>query len=528
MSPLGSGKKIGLAVGLVAVLAVVGFGVIRRIESTVTENVHSLLAASKGASIQAEDVSYSLFRNTLALKDLKLSFTARDGTRQNLTAASLDLEGVNRSLSEALNNAADIPVMADVADLARLRDFTVVAEDPNNGQAVTATGKNVSVTDLRLDTAFLARCLEAETPSETLPLKVSHAIAYAEGRSENIEMTVSGRELPAPAQINVESAVSRGYDRGSMRENTINGIRMRMGDRERASLGKFRLADVTLPSYETMLAADTLNAEQLSDDELLKRSLDLFRSVFLGEKPLVGSMELTDLHFPESGVSLKNLTLRNTSTRPFDASLAVNGLILPLTISPYTAQLGLLGYKRLDISQLFNLSIPVEGGSLTFSTELDAENMLKGTFALQGELPGGDLDPEQRWTAFKVTLLDASWTDEGLLPRAAASNRRLTGMTPAATLQSLENRLQSELAGVALQPAEQALIRELTAKIMAFVGRPGTLRVVFKPERPMTLEELERLPDISAFAVTVQEGAQTLEERVQAVLNDSEENPVSR
>ncbi len=526
MSPLGSGKKIGLAVGLVVVLAVAGFGAIRHIESTAEEHVRSLLASSKVASAQAGDISYSLLSGRLELKNLNISFTDADGVRQKLAAASLELEGVNRSLGDMLHNAAKASVMADIADAARLHDFTVVVDEPDTGYTANLTGKVLSVTDLHIDTAFIAQCLGLAEASEALSLKAGYALAYGESRSEDMKMTVSGKGLPPSLHMTIASAVSKGCDRGSLQESVVNGIRMRIDDREAASLGTFRLADITLPPYEVMLAVDRLNTEPMSDEEFIKKSPELFESILLGEKPLVGSMELTDLRMPDADVSLKNLIFKNTSTRPLDVSLAVNGLSLPLNISPYTARLGLLGYKRLDVSQAFNLSVPTEGGPFTFSTDLNAEHMLKGTFTLQGELPAGKI-PDVDWTSFKIALLDASWTDEGLLPRAAAANQRLTGMSPATTLQFLEDSLQTELADAASTPAEQILVRNLAAKIMAFAGRPGTLRVTFKPERPVTLDELERLSSVSPFTVTVQEGTQTLEEKTQAVLDMSERESAS-
>lgn len=515
MSSFSSRKKIGIAVGVLAALVVIGFSAVRYIESSTVKMIRSLASDySEINPTEVGDISYSLLENKLELKDIKTQIDAAGGATQQATISKIEVNGLNRSLGKLLHNPAQAPAMVDVADSVIIHDYTIVGVHPDlNNQEVKLTGKSERIKKVQIDGTLPARFASADrmTPEE-LSLALTYGIAYAESESADITLSVKGK--PAELTISISGVSTRGYDKGALQEGAIKGIRLHKGEEELASLGLLRIAELTLPPADVMLslasAADAGREKEMDEEE----ALSVLRSIFLREKPFVASLEATDLQSRLGGVSLKSFTFKNPSTRPFRISVAMDKLTVPASsLSPLLADLSLLGLKQLDVSNTFDLSLPEDGGLLQASAALDVKKLFKGEVVLEGTLPKDGANLEERWASFAVSLLKWVYTDEGLLPRAAAATQRVGGMSPQMTLQLFEQELRANIGNGSSTPTNEDV-----DELMNFFRNPGTLRITFKPEQPLTLEELQQPEAYSSVTLTVEPGPQTLEQGIEAAL----------
>lgn len=514
MSSFSSRKKIGIAVGVLAALVVIGFSAVRYIESSTVKMIRSLVSDySEINPTEVGDISYSLLENKLELKDIKTQIDAAGGATQQATISKIEVNGLNRSLGKLLHNPAQAPAMVDVADSVIIHDYTIVGVHPDlNNQEVKLTGKSERIKKVQIDGTLPARFASADrmTPEE-LSLALTYGIAYAESESADITLSVKGK--PAELTISISGVSTRGYDKGALQEGAIKGIRLHKGEEELASLGLLRIAELTLPPADVMLslasAADAGREKEMDEEE----ALSVLRSIFLREKPFVASLEATDLQSRHGLFSFKTFTFKNPSTHPFRISATIDNLVISRTLSPLLADLSLLGLKQLDVSNTFDLSLPEDGGLLQASAALDVKKLFKGEVVLEGTLPKDGANLEERWASFAVSLLKWVYTDEGLLPRAAAATQRVGGISPQMTLQLFEQELRANIGNGSSTPTNEDV-----DELMNFFRNPGTLRITFKPEQPLTLEELQQPEAYSSVTLTVEPGPQTLEQGIEAAL----------
>lgn len=516
MSSFSSGKKIGIAVGVLAALAVIGFSAVRYIESSTVKMIRSLVSDySEINQTEVGDISYSLLKNKLELKDIKIQFDAADGAVRQTSIAKIEVNGLNRSLNKLMRDPAQGHSMVDVADSVIVHDYTITGTHPDlRNQEVKLSGKSENIKKVRMDGTLPARFSSGDRmTSEELSLALTYDIAYAESESADITFSIKGG--PAEFTISVSGVSTQGYDKGTLQQGAIKGIRLHKGEEELASLGLLRIAELTLPPADVMRSlASAADVRQKGDKEMSEEeAFSVLRSIFLREKPFIASLEATDLQSRPGGVSLKSFTFKNPSTHPFRISVAMDELAVPASLSPWLADLSLLGLKQLDVSNTFDLSLPEDGGLLQASAALDVKKLFKGEVVLEGTLPKDGANLEERLGSFAVSLLKWVYTDEGFLPRAAAATQRVGGMSPQTTLQLFEQELRANIGNGSSTPTTEDV-----DKLMNFFRNPGTLRVTAKPERPMTFKELYSTGAASNVTLTVEPGPQTLEQGMEAAL----------
>ena len=508
-----SGKKTGIIIGVLVVAALIAFGAVRYIESATVDMVRSWIADySRINKTETGEITYSLLSNKLEIKDIKTSLDSGDMV-QDITIASLEVDNPNRSLDTIMSGPVSGQAMVDVADAVIARGYAseVKSPAPLPGLSIKVTGALQRIDKIRIDAAVLAELKTGKTTPDQLYLDFAYGAEYAGAEAADIAIAVDGG-AKGQVKMLVPGVKTVGYAKGGVKEASAQNIRVTLGEKELATFGLLRMADMNLPPKDVMQKLIRTQEQNLTKEQ----AMQALRSVLFGEKPFLGLFEIADFKLtPVSGMALSmgRFAYENPATHPFTFALKLDHLEFPVSLTPELAQLTLLGYKQLNVSGTFDMTLPDKTDELESALTLRIADMGKADIKVRGLVPGG----LEGMDAMKVSLLEIGYSDEGLVPRAAAANKRLSGMEPDAALQLFESAMRSEL----LQDpaADKALTEQILQKFMEFARRPGSLRATIKPEPPLTFDQLAKLPDNSpAFSLVVEPGRQRLQEATQDAL----------
>lgn len=508
---------IGLAIALVAVIAV-GYAGMRYLENAVADAVRAWAAQTPpDARVEVGDVTYTLADNRLILKNLRVGYKLRDQLSGVIGVEELEVLKPGASLLSLMRDPkAEIKeAQVDVADDIILRRLSV-------GPSPALTTEERSISGVKLDTAVLKKLIASPGSDQwAVALDVAYGLSFVTDVSKNLKMTM--KELPF--EVTIREVADKGYADGHLKRCDLKGMTVRAQDKDVLSLADMALENMNLPPREAM---DMFNKLMDQKEVLLgEQALEWTKLFFGSPKPLLGSLVLRDMRITDglAKVTLEKLSYTNPTTVPFAFNLSLEHLKMPVALLPELQLLSLMGLQDVDASASFSLSLPAEDGAFESAASLNLANLGTADASFKGILPQDVLEAAFRLAAsdqspdaeeavgalfdenLRLSHMELGYADEGLLPRLGVIGQKLMGLSPDQCVQMAKRYLE-ENAGVAADNPN-------VPKLMDFIDRPGAVRVIFAPDRPMLTEDMERLPaDTPFMKLEVTPGPKTVQEEM--------------
>lgn len=446
-----------------------------------------------------ENVDYSLLSNRLALSGLTLK--KRTGLPVDVACDQFTLEGIDRAYILAIlmdKTLADVPPALRLGDV----DIQNLRIDIDN-ELTIALGQR-SATNISIDTELLKRLLNKQqnkrkdtslTSALNNPIfqEMLSCLSYDSGYGKNIRVSLGKPDYFA---ITIKDFSESQVDHGNFAYTELRGLNV-AGD-----MAGFLSQSGTGGTLQNLGSIERIVAEGFScDPELLDADpgsmstgeiLAYLDQLLLGEKPLLKKFAIDNLHSEvttSTRVDLQNLTWENTSTSPFDCSLSVKGLSMPATSS-----LSLLGYSRLDFSARIALTIPTKSaGKVSCDLSFDGKDTGVLTLQSKGDLRNPKALYEGDLNSASIAQILLEVKDAGLLERLEHLAALFTGQP------SLSAALDDSMSSIPEHYRTPVNLKNLEA-IKTFLEQSGSIKLVFAPEKPFTLKQLE---DDTAFLNTL-------------------------
>ncbi len=529
---------LALVVALAAVIAV-GYAGMRYLENSVADAIRVWATQTpENCRVTLGDVRYSFKDNNLFLGKAGFSFLS-SGQKVTTTIESVEIHGIGDSFLSLLKNPkAEIrETEFSVADsiVARgivSRTQTTFASD---SVAVETTIGQRNFSDIRMNTER-SRVLFSALGKDTA-LELLYAVAYREAQTSDIAVNIgSGNEN---IKVAVAKLVETNISYGSAENTHLEGITVHLGDTSLCALDSMTVRDVNLPSPAVMSKWMNLT-EEPSDSEALALLGDLFMST---GKPMIGEFTMSGLKLTiPSGenVTLGTFRIANPKVDPFTVDVAVEHLVLPLSIDPQLQLLRLTGLQNMDLTTTFSFS------------GLNASDLFRAAYSLnmagagtldmgfEGSLPAAEwkaavekwkavdaaqtgadkVDPDAASGDIMETLLrehlmlvnmEIGYADEGLLPRGIKLAQISMGLSTEQCLELIRQQIVMTTMGMGSQ------IPDAAARLNEFIDHPGAVRLTVRPEKPVRFMDIESGAAVPPIRLEVTPGPKTIGELVDAL-----------
>ncbi len=508
---------IGLGIAAVAVVAV-GYGGMRYLENAVIEAIRTWAAQTpENARVEIGDASYTLMKNDLVLKNVRLHYVAPTKQNMDITVESLDIQNPGTTLLSLMHDPkseikeAELPV----ADAVVLNGLSL-------GPEPRVAVRSRTIHGITLSADAVKTLLAAEKPSSAqIVLSLIYGLSYKDDAAVGISM----ESTTLPFTFSCQSSRQTDYAKGHLDSSVASGMSFAMKGQNLLSLGELRMENLNLPPRSLM--EKLFSAPETLDD---KEAFNLAKSIFTGPKPFVGSLSLAELKTSSSllDLSLSKLSIKNPSTEPYAFDVSVEHLKLPVALVPELQILSLMGVAELDASASYSLTLPNKDNQFDTTASLSLAEFGTADLAIKGELPyeafsalleqaGTADDPgmEEALQAFIHNNLTLSsfafgYADEGLLPRLAILGQKFMGLSPEQGVSMAKKYVREEFGPTAT--------REDVEKLDAFIDKPGAIRFTFAPQKPLSAEAIAALPpDSPDFRLEVTPGPKTVQELMTAL-----------
>lgn len=511
---------IGLGAAVIAVI-IVGYAGMRYLENAVVETIRTWAAQTPpNARVEVGDVTYKLMEGHLAVKDVRFAYKEGDETVATLAIAQVDVLQPGETFFAVLRDP-----QTEVKEARLTIAGSVRARGISMGLAPAVTIDERVISGIQVDTAALKAFL-ASRGTQDLPrtaLGLAYGLSYESDVSKGIHASVKA----LPYTVTIKESRQIGYAEGHLRSSVITGLSFKKNDSELGSIAEVTAENMNLPPQHLLLKLfDPEWQKKTPEDEQVLEAI----RVFGGPKPLLGSLVVRDLR-DNTGlatVSLGKMTYVNSSTSPFTVDLALEHFKIPTTFAPELQALSLMDLRDLDVSATLSFSLPAADGAFSVSSSLNvaelgtADALFKGTLpqevlkeaALIGarsDLPGAEMESNVLIQEnIRFSQLELGYADEGLLPRLGLLSQKLMGLTPEQSLIMVKQYIQQAIGFAADDPD--------MARIDSFIEKPGAIRLILSPEKPLSLEEIENLPkDTPAIRLDATPGPKTLQELLTAL-----------
>lgn len=524
--------KRSLTSVLLAIVLVAGAGLVaaytyieQREEQRLADFIVSEIKRN-GGEASLDGLNYNLLQNTLELTGVKVAFTDK-GLPQNYEVGRILLRDPNRSLALAvLRGKTD--GLAGVQPLAEELLFEAgksAGKGPINKTdmlEMQAEAAVLSVTGIGGDMDRLLPALAEwkqgkKFSDQELMVLLARSFSYARrDLPQGVHLTM--KSSTAEGTMSLASITETNYADCSLERAEMRDLRMDVKILNSKTQGHLKLTQDSLVMERLFISPKTL---EMTLDPKFMESPDAdtaqAAALFLGEKPFLGAMTLTDTQVEINTIKFKWDTFRyeNTAVQPFTASVALNNLRLPsaMVISNSLVRT-FLNMDELTITSKASVVVPVRDKTFTdtttLNTSLDVAELGSITMDTQGKLVAGqatgmndDLAAEavRNFLASKLVL---SYTDAGLVARGMGAARHTMGLDIAQLTTFL-------LAAMGSDPAMSAQ----KDKFAEFLAAPGTITMSITPQNPMPLEQLLELkPGNEAVKLEVTKGSETLDEQL--------------
>lgn len=526
-----TGKKTGIIIGVLVILGVIAFGAIRYMESTVVKMIQNWVAQTPAAAqVTLDTPSYSLLQNTLLIPNFSVTYNV--GPQKVTTKIALiEVNNLNSAFVDLLSHPEKQYEESEMAfaDSVLLKQYTTLVSDA--GQKVESSIDERAFKNLRVDAAAIQSLLTAKAANKDEWLwKLMYAFSYEEGLSANIvtELTSPDMAQGKTMRLTIGKSHENGFNRGNLDAGSITAVRFNLGKKELVSIDAINVDKISIPPAETLQAFVNLTPDA-SDEE----TLELLRKIFLGPKPLMEKFEVRGLKLTATALplSVESLNWSNTSTSPFTCGIAFEHAIIPTSMDPDLAMLGMLGLKDVDASGKINFIFPTAKAPILFNlTALDIADLgsasleVKTVFPLDAfaDFDAQDMENSLQQETEKAFLrgglayVKGKYTDGGLLARAQLLNQKITHMTLAESTAYTQKALQEQIASLLGQ--DTPLSQQLFDILAQFMNKPGTVTISFAPPSPMPLLGLLDPTGLaSSIKVAYKPGEKTLEEEIKAL-----------
>ena len=493
MASSSSGKKSGLLIGGIVILAVAAYGGMRYVESKVVNEVRATMATSlDGWKIEAGDIRFSLLDKTLVLRDVNAK-GQYSGLDISATITEATLVDPNTELESPANKTkTDVPVVKSL----NMRGMKVNVAQAN----LDLTTESLRMDNLRMDVKRYATLTE----TYGLPQTTARAQSFMLDQYvlDKIGVAITGTPHMA---VSINQVTQKKLDRGNSDGGTIEGLTVLVENQPKLTLEKIvtgrsnTLDDKALGELEVLTAKLEKNADNEED------AFKVLGLIFAAPKPLIESFSIINMVSTDPAIplSLKSLDYTNPSNRPYTASLGFN-MVLPVALVPGLEQLGMLGYTTLDVSASSAIKWPAKETMQT-SLSVSAKDMANFSTVVdlvtKPELFSGEslLQFDKALETYPPQLagLEMSFDDKGLIARSAATAQMMAGLTPEAASTMLRTLLSAILTDyMSPQKANERL-----DVLMSFVNKPGKLTLKVAPKTPLTLEALVGVSGDEEFIV---------------------------
>lgn len=532
-------KKNSLAGLLFAMALLVAGGFVvaymfieQREEKRLAEFIVSEIKKNDGeASIAG--LNYNLLQNTLELTGVKVAFTTKDVTK-DFELERILLRNPNRMLALDIMRGKT----EGLAGVQPLADELLFEGGKSTGKASLASSESAS---MQMDMQGEAALISVTGIGVNLDVFLPALTQWQQGKriSEMERMVLLGRgvsyaqrSIPngarmlvkmenSEALVTISSMTETNYADLSLERMEILGLNANFvnGQSERPvklTQGAMIFERLALSPEAYEMSLDTVPLEEMGQDEALLKAL------FLGEKPIIGAITITDTQLTMLGLTFKwgKFKYENPVTRPFTASVSMDNLILPsrVVISNPLVRM-FLNMDDLDISSKISVVVPVEEKTYTeattFSSSVSVAELGSAALNTEGVLTQSKLSAmnddflTDAVSNFMASRLVMSYTDAGLVARGMGAARHTMGLDVA----QLTNFL---LATAGSDPAMNAQKEQFAE----FLAAPGTISMSITPKNPMPLSQLLELkPGNEAVKLEVTKGSETLEEQLKKTNN---------
>lgn len=512
---------IGLAIALVAVIAV-GYAGMRYLENAVADAVRTWAAQTPpDARVEVGDVAYTFADNRLVLKNLRADYKLPGQRSAVIGVEELEIRKPGSALLSLMRDPkAEIKeTQVDVAENITLHRLSV-GPDP------ALTTEKRSLSDVKIDAALLKKLIASPTSDQwSVALDLAYGLSIVTDVSNNLKVTL--KELPF--EIAIREVADKGYQKGHLERCLIKDVTVRSKDKDIFSIADLTLENMNMPPREAMVMFNKVASRKETPSE--EQALEWMKAFFGGPQPLLGSLALRDMRIAAglATITLEKLNYTNPTTEPFAFNLALEHLKMPVAVLPELQLLSLMGLGDVDASASFFLSLPAKDGAFESTASLNLANLGTADVAFKGVLPQDVLKEAFRLAAnsqsadtqedteeavaqlfddnMKISHMELGYADEGLLPRLGVIGQKLMGLSPAQCVEMAKSYLE-ENAGVASDNPN-------VPKLIDFIDRPGAIRVIFAPDRPMLTGDMEDLPaDTPFMKLEVTPGPKTVQEEM--------------
>ncbi|HIW79087.1 MAG TPA: hypothetical protein H9874_08085 [Candidatus Bilophila faecipullorum] len=515
---------IGLGAALVAVI-IVGYAGMRYIENAVVETIRTWAAQTPpDARVEVGDVSYKLMEGHLAVKDVRFAYAKAVQPPLTVAIEQIDVLQPGETFFSVLRDPQTEvkETRLKVAESVRLRGISM-------GPTPTVVMGERVISGIQMDAAALKKLLAA-VASNDIPqaaIQFSYGVSYESDVTKDISASVKG----LPYAVTMKESRQTGYAEGHLRSSTVTGTAFRMddklGNKDVLSIAEIAMENMNLPPQDITLKF--IDPQWLEKTSVDGQALEMMR-LFSGPKPLLGSFVVRDLRVDTglATVSLAKMTYINGSTSPFAADFSLEHLKMPTTLAPELQTLSLMDLRDIDVSATLSFSLPTADGAFNISSSLNVADLGTADALFKGTLPqevlkeaflmgarSDSLEEEEHANQLiqqniRFSRLELGYADEGLLPRLSLLGQKLMGLAPQQSMLMVRQHIQQALD---LTPEDPDMQR-----INTFIAKPGAIRFIFSPEKPMSLKEIETLPENTpTITLDVTPGPQTLQELTNAL-----------
>lgn len=495
MTTSSTGKKTGLLIGGIIVLAVAAYGGMRYMESRIAEEVRASIASLPPEyKLEVGDVRFSLLSNTLTVrniqKDIHQDGVVFKGTIEEILVVKPNID----LLKPASKDNDNLPV----ADSLHVKNLAV--KEPNTKFGLSMA--TLDMVNIRLDMKrFRHLTMEQGMP---VPTGLSLAIMVADTSVKDIAASVE--DETTPVSVTVKSINQKAYNKGASEGSSAEGFTVLVNKEPRGTVERIIGGRTNPLDDKSYLELEKMTAKAQTTTLTEEESLRALSLILTAPKPLLESFSLVNMAItaPEFPLTLGSLDFTNPSNSPLTSSLGFKNLVLPVAQIPGLEELSMMGYKALDISASTSISWP-SANRLEMAVNVDAKDMAELRCAVNIETQAAlfsttallDLEKNLTKSPPKLASLTLTLDDKGLIGRGASTAQMTAGLDPDAATALLQTMLKAIFADY-MSPAKAT---ERVNILMTFVNRPGKLTFKIEPATPLSQEQAANLTGDEEFII---------------------------
>ncbi|MGE9985236.1 hypothetical protein [Desulfovibrio sp. SGI.169] len=504
-----------LAVSALAGIAALAFWIGPQVEE---QTRREMAAFADAASISGElrlsapevkEIRFSPFSRRLTLRgaEIRGEMPSLPGSalRYALEEASCRLPLRTLLLFTPLRNTV-LPEkgMLTVCEDMRISNFTSAFSQ--EGVSAHSVARLKEADAIRLESGLLRELLEGAAPRDMV--NVLYRMGIGEARVSSVTSGMSIPDQGVRMEFNCDSMRLRNWEGRFTEHAAVDGVLLKMDEREFLRLGNITFTQYALPEEATLRELLALAARPIPDESALR---DLLLRMFTGDEPLVREISATDLRVPLNGqeASFRNFTLRWPSSTPLKYGCSLDKLSLPTALVERESGLSLPGLPALILDA--KLDFTAQGNdAMREQGTLSAQFLgaLEYDFVISGDAASAS---PQALLASAFSNIRLKYTDQRLMACL------ISNVIPVA--QAATPALKAGIAQFCFSDnPENAALRNA---LETFVTSPGVLEIYSKPGKNFRLLEaagaLAGGNPAALFTVTAQPGKTSLEEQINAL-----------